>query len=273
MFCSKCGKSQSGNAQFCAFCGHPLTPEAPAGTEPQGTMQPPPVSSAGTPPSAPPVQSAPPSPPMHPTPPMRPAAPMPPAPARKPNTLLYVLLGVAAVVIVGLLVTFLFILPSSQKTASTLASANPADTTAASVSAPPVNTAASASTTLRIYATPAFNTGTTITSAMAGKTLVLSGIAHNPDQIRGEAGEYTLSKFSGQSAKLVFSADGASLTLYEGTASGTTYPLSGTSYADTSPDGQGNYMRFYLAADGNLYRTNMNGSDAVSDYTVFRISS
>ena len=259
MFCSKCGKQQADNAVFCSSCGNPLSQADATDAQPEGATQ--------APVNMPPAPNVPPV-----TPAPKNVPPTPKVP-KKSNARLIVLLSVAAVVIIGAVITFVFILPSSQPVSGTLPSATLF--ASASTSANPNNTAGSGSVALRVYATPTLDNGSSISSVLHDKTWALAGIAHNPDQVKGEAGRYSLSKFSSNATRLVFSADSSSLTISEATASGgsseekTAYTVSGLNYCDTARDGQGNTMRFYIATDGNLYRTTMSGNDAVSDYAVF----
>ncbi|MFZ5975424.1 MAG: zinc-ribbon domain-containing protein [Bacillota bacterium] len=269
MFCSKCGRQQAENAVFCSSCGAPLPKQGEAAPQSAGVQQTP--QNTVPPPNIPPAPAATNMPPTPPAPAVN-RPPAPSGPPRKSNTRFYIFLGVAVVVLIGIAVTLFIILPQSRQASATLPSASPAGTASASATPIPADTAA----TLRVYAAPTFDTGTSIASVLTGKTWVLAGVAHNPDQTYGEEGQLNLDDFTGNTVRLEFS--GNTLTINENTAADGAapqkldYTVSDQNFCETT-HGQDKYMRFYLGKDGNLYRTYMEGNDACSDYTVFTPSS
>ena len=250
MFCNKCGKPQKENAKFCSSCGSPLKrPEA--GATGTSGMQPPPV----------------PQPPVSPQPPA--AVPSPPAAHKKSNTRLIVILAMAAVVVAGGVVAV--ILLTSKPASAPLPSATAQVTEQAS----PAATTASAGTgvSLRVFSTPTLDTSKKIESVLTGNAWEIAGIAHNPDQKAGNEGEYTLTLYADFYERLTFTDDGKFRMYTE--ASGEvhddnyTYEIKGTNYCDSEKDEEGDYLRFYLAADGNLYATIMYEGDPYTDYCVY----
>ncbi|MGI5907345.1 MAG: zinc ribbon domain-containing protein [Christensenellales bacterium] len=271
MFCNKCGKPQKENAKFCSSCGSPLKrPEA--GATGTSGMQPPPV-------PQPPVSAAQPVGPQPPVSPHPPAAgPSPPATYRKSNTRLIVILAMAAVVVAGGIVAVILLtskpasapLPSAaaQVTAQATEQASPAATASAGATAP-----AGTDVSLRVFSTPSLDTSEKIESVLTGSAWEIAGIAHNPDQKAGNEGEYTLALYADFYERLTFTDDGKFRMYTE--ASGEvhddsyTYEITGTNYCDSEKDEEGDYLRFYLAADGNLYATIMYEGDPYTDFCVY----